>query len=144
MNEIISFIVRNWQLSSLLVLFLAAYLVYEFMQSASNNDLTPEQAVELVNHKHGVVVDVRTPEEFAAGHIINAINFDSNEFDVKLKKLNKYTDKPVILVCAHGRRSTQCLTRLQANGFKQVYSLAGGMQAWQNAGLPLVYKTEEK
>lgn len=144
MNDILDFIIINWQLSSLLVLFLLAYFVYEFMQSKNSYEITPEQAVEIINHGNGVVVDVRTPAEFATGHIIHAISFDSTEPDSKLKKLNKYIQMPVILVCAHGKRSAQCLKRLQAHGFTQVYSLVGGMQAWQNAGLPLVYKIEGK
>ena len=138
MNDILDFFINNWQLTGLFVLVLGAYLVFEYMQSSNSDTISPEEAVLLINHEHGVVVDVRTPAEFGTGHILHAINVDSNEADDKFKKLNKYAKKPVILVCAHGKRSAQCLQRMKAQGFERVFSLGGGMQAWKDAGLPLV------
>lgn len=137
MNDILDFLVQHWQLSGLFVLVLAAYLVYEFMQSNNSETITPDQAVSFINHEHGVVIDVRTPAEFETGHILHAINVDSTEPDSKFKKLNKYAHKPVILVCARGRRSAQCLERMKSQGFTRLYTLGGGLQSWTDAGLPL-------
>jgi rhodanese-related sulfurtransferase len=137
MNDILDFLIKHWQVSGLLVLVLVAYIGYEIMQGSDKDVISPEQAVAIINHQHGVVVDVRTPDEFKAGHVLNAINFDCRETDDKLKKLNKYSHKPVILICAHGRRSADFLKRMQAQGFSQVYSVGGGLQAWQDAGLPI-------
>lgn len=138
MNEILDFLVSHWQLSVLMVAVVAAYLGFEFMQQMSSNAVSPEQAVELINHQQGIVIDVRTPEEFRTGHILDAVHFDCTESDLKLKRLNKYSAKPVIVVCAHGKRSAAFLKRLQAQGFVQVLNLEGGLQAWRDAGLPLV------
>lgn len=140
MNDIFDFVMNNWQLCAALVVVLGGYLVFEYMQSNNSDSITPDQAIALINHEHGVVIDVRTPAEFSTGHILHAINVDSNEPDEKFKKLNKYTKKPVILVCAHGKRSAQCLERMRKQGFERIFSLEGGLQTWKNAGLPLVNK----
>ena len=138
MNEIFNFLISHWQLSILLVTLLVAYIGFELMQQMSNNSVAPEQVVELVNHQHGVIIDVRSTEEFRSGHILDSIHFDCNETDAKLKSLQKYATKPVIIVCAHGRRSSAFVKRLQAQGFVRVLNLEGGLQAWRDAGLPLV------
>lgn len=138
MNEILDFLVSNWQLSVLLIALIAAYLGFEFISQISSNAVTPEQAIELINHQHGVVIDVRTPAEFSTGHILHSVHFDCNESDLKLKRLSKYAAKPVVVVCAHGKRSAAFLKRLQAQGFTQAKTLEGGLQAWRDAGLPLV------
>lgn len=137
MNEILDFLVSHWQLSVLMTLVLAAYAVFEFMQQVSMGGVTPEQAVDIINHKHGIVIDVRTPEEFRTGHILGSIHFDGREPDAKLKRLNKYAQKPVVVVCAHGKRSATFLKRLQSEGFSNAVTLDGGLHAWQNSGLPL-------
>lgn len=138
MKEIFDFCLRHWELSLVFILVVGAYLVYEYMFSESSDAISPEQAVALINHENGVVVDVRTPTEFGTGHILDAINIDSTEPDLKFKKLNKYTSKPVIVVCASGKRSSACLARIREQGLSRVYTLAGGITAWKDVGLPLI------
>lgn len=138
MNEFLDFLMINWQLSGLLILVIGAYLVFEFMQGMmTGNSVSPEEAVAMINHQSAVVFDVRTPQEYATGHILGSINIDTTEPDTKMKHLNKYSQKPVIVVCAHGKRSTLFLKRLQSLGFSDAVNLTGGLHAWQNAGLPL-------
>lgn len=138
MGDILDFFIQNWQLSGLFVLVLIAYLVFEYMQTTNSDTITPEEAVLKINHEHGVVIDVRTEAEFKTGHILHAVHVDSTEPDAKFKKLNKYAHKPIILVCASGRRSAQCVQRMKAQGFEKVFTLGGGLQAWKDAGLPLI------
>ncbi len=144
MNEILDFFLQHWQLSCIFILVVGAYVVFEYMLSANSEDITPEQAVAMINHEQGVVIDVRTATEFSSGHILHAVNIDANEPDIKFKKLNKYANKPVIVVCATGRRSAACVKRMQDQGYERVYNLSGGIVAWQNAGLPLVEQGEKK
>lgn len=138
MNEILDFFMTNWQLSGLMLLVIGAYVVFEVMQQFMvGNSVSPEEAVAMINHQNAVVLDVRTPQEFATGHILDSIHVDTTESDAKLKHLNKYSQKPVIVVCAHGKRSGLFLKRLQSLGFTDAINLTGGLHAWQNAGLPL-------
>lgn len=138
MKEMLNFFMQHWQLTAGFILALGAFLVYEYMISDNSDAISPEQAVVLMNHEHGVVVDVRTEAEFKTGHILDAINIDQNELDTKFKKLNKYISKPIILVCVSGKRSGQCVSRLKQQGFARVYTMSGGMNAWKELGLPIV------
>ncbi len=145
MNEILDFLMINWQLSGLLVVVMGAYLVFELMQQMMVSDsVSPEEAVVMINHQNAVIFDVRTQQEYAAGHILHAIHIDTTETDSKLKHLNKYSQKPVIVVCAQGKRSALFLKRLKSLGFAEAVNLTGGLHAWQNAGLPLTAPTVNK
>lgn len=81
-----------------------------------------------------VILDIRTPEEFVAGHIAGAINIDyyASDFEAKLQELN--TDVPYIMYCNSGNRSSNALPLMDSIGFAEVYELDGGIQAWYSAG----------
>jgi phage shock protein E len=84
-----------------------------------------------------VVLDVRTPEEFAGGHVAGATNLDFNSPDFRdhLSKLDR--DKTYLVHCAAGGRSTRSLSRFKDLGFKSVVHLDGGFNGWVEAGLPV-------
>lgn len=82
-----------------------------------------------------MILDVRTPQEYADGHIKNAINIDWNnpeEFQLKAAQLRK--TKPLYLYCHSGVRSQKAYDWLKLNGFVNVVGLDGGMEAWKKAG----------
>ena len=84
------------------------------------------------------LIDVRTDDEFAEGHIKGAqqINIISNRFDSEVEKLDK--DKPVILYCAVGGRSTAAMRKLKSMGFKEIYNFIGGVREWTANNFELV------
>jgi rhodanese-related sulfurtransferase len=94
-------------------------------------------AVQLINRKDALVLDVREPAEFKSGHIPNARNIPSGQVEERLKELEKFKSRPILLACASGSRSGSVASTLQKAGFAQVCSLAGGMGAWQQAGMPV-------
>jgi rhodanese-related sulfurtransferase len=105
----------------------------------SKQQLSPDAFEQLLQEKESVtVVDVRTPSEYQQGHLANSINLDiySKEFKTELNKLDK--GKPVFLYCASGGRSNSALQYMTNAGFKEVYNLAGGIQAWEKARKPVV------
>lgn len=138
MNEIIDFIVRQWQLSALFAAVLAAYLIFELMQTSSNREVSTQQAIEMYNHRNGVLIDIRGEEEFNSGHIPGAIHVAQSDVEAKIKQLHKYTQKPVVVVCGVGKSAPKIATMLQAKGFEEAYCLAGGMSGWVAAGLPVI------
>jgi rhodanese-related sulfurtransferase len=81
-----------------------------------------------------VILDIRTPEEFAAGRIAGAINIDyyASDFEAQLSELD--LDVPYIMYCNSGNRSGNALPLMDSIGFTEVYELDGGIQAWFNAG----------
>ncbi len=84
------------------------------------------------------LVDVRTPEEFNEGHLENAINIDvtADDFDAKVASLDK--EKPVMVYCKLGGRSSKAATRLKELGFKNISDLEGGITNWTNENKPTV------
>lgn len=85
-----------------------------------------------------VILDVRTPEEYAGGHIEGARNIDWNAGNFKDAVGDIDKNKPVMVYCLGGGRSAEATKTLRDAGFKQVYELQGGMMAWRKAGLPEV------
>jgi rhodanese-related sulfurtransferase len=98
------------------------------------------QATLLINKEDAVVLDVREPAEFAAGRIAHARNVPLAQLGNRLGELEKLKDRPVIVSCASGNRSLSAAGTLRKHGFTKVYSLAGGMGAWVQAGLPVEKK----
>ena len=88
-----------------------------------------------------VTIDVRTPDEYNAGHIKGAINIDvdSATFDSDISKLNKSTTYAVY--CHSGRRSGIATEKMAKTKFTSIFNLADGIQVWMASGLPLVRTT---
>ena len=105
--------------------------------------VSPADAVALINN-NAAVVDLRSSESFLRGHIVNAKNIPLDEFQAKKDTLN--TSTPVIAVCDSGISSNKAVAMLRQSGFESAYSLKGGMNAWGQAGLPVVTgkKTKSK
>lgn len=90
------------------------------------------------NNPDILIVDVRTPEEIAGGKIDGAIeiDFSQDSFGSKINQLDK--EKTIIVYCAVGGRSSKTVTFMKEQGFKNVYNLDGGIEAWAAAGEPLI------
>lgn len=114
-----------------------AMLLWPLMRSrAAGPALTTLQATQLINSKHAQLLDVRTAAEFARGSVPNAKNIPLAELGGRAaKELKK--DKPVIVLCNAGNIAGRAAAQLRASGMGEVYVLAGGLNAWREAGLPL-------
>ncbi len=84
------------------------------------------------------MLDVRTPEEFASGHLAGAVNLDfyAPSFADDLAALDR--EAPYLLYCRSGNRSGQAREMMRSLGFAEVHEIAGGINAWVEAGLPVV------
>jgi rhodanese-related sulfurtransferase len=85
--------------------------------------------------KKAVIVDVREDSEWNEQHIPGVIHIPLAQLNDRLSELKQYQNSPVITQCKSGRRSAQALEVLKAAGFSKVYSMAGGIMAWDKAGL---------
>ena len=105
-------------------------------------DITPEEAFTLIQANQQspdfVIIDVRTPEEFASGYLENAVNIDYNSaaFSDEIKTLDK--NRTYLIYCRSGARSSQALGLMAVLQFAEVYNISGGITAWQAGGLPAV------
>jgi rhodanese-related sulfurtransferase len=98
--------------------------------------ISTNEAIALHN-KGALVLDVRSAEEFAAGHIVNARNIPQETLANNLDPIKKYREKPVIVCCESGVRSAAAAKLLKAQGYTTVFNLRGGLAAWRQDNLPL-------
>ena len=109
-------------------------------QKAAEGSIAENVNVEEFTQRIGnaQIVDVRTPAEWNEGIVEGAIMNDiyEDDFEKQLEKLDK--EKPVAVYCKVGGRSGQAMGKMNKLGFKEVYNLDGGMDAWKSAGKPTV------
>jgi len=133
----VSFFIENWTLILLAVVSGGMLLWPALSGTAGAGSLNPTQAVQLINRDKAVVLDVCSPEEFAAGHVTGAKSVPLDELEAKLPGLVKNKATPVILVCASGMRSRRAVATAKKLGYENAHSLSGGMGAWRAASLPV-------
>ena len=119
-------------------LLVAIAMLWQYEARKSGQKLSPQQAINLVNAEEGVFLDLRDSAEFGRGHIANAVNIPVAKLEGRMAELDRYRDKPVVLVCKMGQHSGPVGKKLQAEGFAQVYRMSGGMMEWGQQQLPLV------
>jgi rhodanese-related sulfurtransferase len=102
--------------------------------AADFRNVNVDQFEKMRAAKTNVVLDVRTPKEYEAGHIPGAmlIDFNSPDFEKKISTLDK--DKTYLVHCAAGGRSAKASAKMTTLNFKNVYNLEGGYRAWEKAG----------
>ncbi len=94
-------------------------------------------AMQLINRKNALVLDVREQGEYDAGHIINSRLIPAPQLKERIGELEKYRSRPIVVVCRSGSRAVPITSWLGKQGFKETYLLSGGLQAWQKSNLPL-------
>lgn len=105
-------------------------------RAAAGVSLDALGATRLINDENPVVVDLRDAADYANGHLTNALNIPAAELDNRTGELS--SKRPVLLYCQSGARSARAASKLKSEGRESVYSLAGGLQGWSGAGLPVV------
>lgn len=129
------FIIDNiWLI--LLVFVSGGMLLWPALQRRGTK-VTLLQATQLINQGKALILDVRNPPEFAAGHLREARNIPLKELPKRVGELDKFKAKSVIVVCPNGVQSSKATAQLKSAGFGEVYSLSGGLSAWQAQGLPM-------
>lgn len=123
---------------SIVLFFLFSIFIHSSTngQSMSPNLNPSDFQKKMKDLPNAPVVDVRTPDEFNRGHLQNAINININDgnFEKQINKLDK--NKPVLVYCLSGSRSSYATRSMRSEGFKEVYELYGGMIKWRAVGLP--------
>lgn len=121
-----------------LYLFVISFILFSCNGQTSPNVKTIDvtsYSEKIKATSNAQILDVRTPEEYAAGHIENSdnVNWLSDSFVLKTEKYDK--TKPVFVYCKSGGRSAKASEKLAELGFTTVYNLDGGMLKWESAGL---------
>ena len=101
-------------------------------------NVSATEAVMLMSRSKPLILDVRDATEFAAGHIQGAKNIPMAELASRVKEIEKFKDKPVLVHCQRGMRSKTACSILRAQQFSQLHNLQGGLDTWVEAKLPLI------
>jgi rhodanese-related sulfurtransferase len=132
------FIVNNL---ALVALFVGSGLVLIWPEIArligASNEIGTHEATRLMNQATTLVLDVREPAEFAAGHLPKARNIPLKELPRRLDEIGKFKERAVVVTCRSGPRAGSASRLLKRAGFNTVYQLKGGFNAWQQASLPV-------
>ena len=138
MQELIQFSEKHPLLSgAVLFVFIALFIVELLRLNRVRRMITPADATQLINRQRAEVLDLRSQEQFKAGHIIAATNVSEQELTSTSKKLEKFKQKPLVIVCQNGVTSQKIAALLAKRGYNS-YSIAGGIRAWVDAQMPLV------
>lgn len=113
-------------------------LLWPVITRSSVKEIDSREAVKLINYEDAVVLDVRDDSEYAEGHLPNSKHIPSADIETRWHELEKFKEKPVVVIYQSGVRSQQASTVLKKNGFTQIHNLMGGIDAWRRASLPIV------
>ena len=116
-------------------------LVWQMVSGGGAENISVAQATLLINREDALVVDVREAGEWGSGHVIGARHITLGQLEKRMSELEKFKEKPIIVMCATGNRSSSACGQLKKGGFAKVFSLAGGVSAWREANLPLTTKS---
>jgi len=119
-----------------------AMLLFNLLQGGAGARVTTGEATNLINREDAQVLDVREAADFATGHLAGARNIPVAKFGERAADLDKLKGAPLIVCCETGIRSTKAVSALKKQGFERVFSLDGGIAAWNKAGLPLTSKKD--
>ena len=132
----LEFLAQQWILVAALLAVVFMLVMHETRKSGPS--LSPQQAINLVNSEQGVFLDLRDGADYKQGHIVDALHIPSAKLAERATELDKFKDKPIVLVCKMGQHSGAAGKQLRSQGFEKVYKMTGGMMEWGNLQLPLV------
>ncbi len=134
-DHLIAFATSHYLLVGAFVVLLALLIAHEV--SRGGRSLSTAELTALVNKDQAVVVDIRPVKDFAAGHIVGALNIPQDKLIARIAELEKHKAKTIILVDAQGQHSGGHARELMKSGFTAA-KLSGGISSWRADNLPLV------
>jgi len=135
MTQFLIFLGQQWLLVSALMVLVFLYIQSEIKRGGQT--ISVHQLTLMVNRENALVLDVRESAEFKEGHIIDALHIPFAKLKERLAELDKYKDKPVIIVDKMGQHSGAAGKQLREAGFN-ISRLDGGMTEWRGSNLPVV------
>lgn len=134
-DKLLQFASENLLLVAIFVVLLVLLLLNEIRRGGKS--LSSGQLTALVNADKGVVIDVRSSKDFAAGHIVGALNIPHDKLIGRISELEKHKGKTLVLVDAMGQQTGTLCRELLKAGFDAA-RLSGGVSSWKADNLPLV------
>jgi rhodanese-related sulfurtransferase len=95
------------------------------------------EVTRLINQGGTLILDIREGEDFASGHLPRARHIPLSQLSNRVDEIGKFKDKPVVVTCRNGTKAGAAARLLKQAGFTAVFGLRGGIDAWQQASLPV-------
>ncbi|ATF09230.1 rhodanese-like domain-containing protein [Candidatus Enterovibrio altilux] len=146
MQQFIEFVQSEMILSLVWVALVVTLIVSVVKQkTAAYTIVAPNVATTLVNRQNGVFVDIRSRDEYRAGHIAGALHVLVKDIkENSMSELEKHKSDPIIVVCKAGQVAVKNANMLIKLGFKNISILKDGLISWNEANLPLVKQKRKK
>jgi rhodanese-related sulfurtransferase len=141
MDRYIEFVKTNPILFIMLGIIIGLILWSELRRFTRGfKEVSPLEAVQLINHEAALLLDIREDPELNQGRIAGARHIPLSVLKQRMQELDTFRDRPVITFCRSGTRSTQASDLLLKSQFHKVFHMKGGLIAWENADLPKIKK----
>ncbi len=135
MDQIVEFVTNNWMLAG--AWFALVTLLMVSFNSTASKAIGTQQVTTMMNRDKAVIVDIRPKADFSKGHLLGSINIPVANIKDSLKELEKYQQRPIILVDASGLHSSGAAQQMRKLGIQEISRMHGGILSWTNDNLPL-------
>jgi rhodanese-related sulfurtransferase len=137
MERLIQYVTNHPLLAGAVVVALVVVAVFESrLRSTGQSAISSQDLIRLMN-QGALVLDIRKPEEFAAGHVNGAKQLDSDKILTAGDSFKRYKEKPVVVICDTGSLAAAAQRQLTNQGFTKAFTLRGGFSGWRAENLPV-------
>jgi rhodanese-related sulfurtransferase len=136
MDKFILFLIEHYFYS--VPLIVAVILLIRSNAVKGGKKITPQDLVSLTNQEAAKLIDLRSPNEFADGHITGSINIPYADIEDRLHEIKLQEGKSLVLICDSGSQSANAGEVLNKSGYQNTVILSGGIGAWKLDNLPLI------
>ena len=136
MDKFILFLIEHYFYS--VPLLVVAILLIQSNAVKGGKKITPQDLVSLTNKDAAKLIDLRSPNEFADGHITGSINIPYADIEDRLHEIKLQEGKSLVLICDSGSQSANAGEVLNKSGYQNTVILSGGIGAWKLDNLPLI------
>lgn len=136
MDKFILFLIEHYFYS--VPLLVVVILLIRSNAVKGGKKITPQDLVSLTNQDAAKLIDLRSPNEFADGHIIGSINIPYADIEDRLHEIKLQEGKSLVLICDSGSQSANAGEVLNKSGYQNTVILSGGIGAWKLDNLPLI------
>lgn len=140
MQQLVEFFANHTTLFAALLLVLTAVTVNEVHGTLTGGKrLGALEAVRMINDRDPIILDVRPLADYKKGHLLNAVSLPLAKLDEGITQF-KDKSRPIVVYCLLGGSSRTAAEKFKKGGYREVYPLRGGMNAWLTANLPVTLK----
>jgi rhodanese-related sulfurtransferase len=137
MEQLLTYVQNHYYLAGAAVLALVVVITFEARLRATGHSAISSQDLIRLMNQGALVLDIRKPEEFAAGHVNGAKQLSSEKILTAGEEFKRFKEKPVVVICDSGSLASAAVRQLAQQGFTKAFTLRGGFAGWRAENLPV-------